>query len=158
MKKKYKIAAGIILGLALLVLLASVIVSRIISSKVTELLKEQHIENLHLSIESTKFSLFDRSLVFSEIHLGPTDSSMIKLKNNELGKQSLQKLSISRLKLRGIQLSPLLFNKKLKINKIIIDDPLYQQISNGKKQASNTKKEPIEFDSIHLEAIRRFST
>lgn len=156
LKKKYKIAVGIILGLVLFVLLASVIVSRIISSKVTELLKEQHIENLHLSIESTKFSLFDRSLVFSEIHLGPTDSSMIKLKNNELGKQSLQKLSISRLKLRGIQLSPLLLNKKLRINKIIIDDPLYQQISNGKKQASNTKKESIEFDSIHLEKLEGF--
>jgi len=70
-KKKYKIAVGIVLGLALLILLASIIVSRIISTKVTELLKEQNIENLHLSIERTKFSLFDRSLVFSEIHLGP---------------------------------------------------------------------------------------
>lgn len=155
-KKKYKIAIGIIVGLALLILLASVIVSRIISSKVTDLLKEQNIENLYLSIERTKFSLFDRSLVFSEIHLGPTDSSMVKLKNNELGKQSLQKLSISRLKLRGIQLSPLLFNKKLQINKIIIDDPLYQQISNGKKQASNNRKESIELDSIHLKDLEGF--
>lgn len=155
-KKKYKIAVGIILGLALLVLLTSVVVSRIISSKVTELLKEQNIENLYLSIERTKFSLFDRSLVFSEIHLGPTDSSMVKLKNNELGKQSLQKLSISRLKLRGIQLSPLLFNKKLQVNKIIIDDPLYQHISNGKKQASDTKKEAIELDSIHLKHLEGF--
>ena len=155
-KKKYKIAIGIIVGLAILILLASIIVSRIISTKVTELLEEQNIENLHLSIERTKFSLFDRSLVFSEIHLGPKDSSMVKLKNNELGKQSLQKLSISRLKLRGIQLSPLIFSKKLKINKIIIDDPLFQQISNGKKQTLKTDKKPLELDSIHLKQLKGF--
>lgn len=155
-KKKYKITVGIIIGLVLLVLLASIIVSRIISTKITALLKEQNIENLHLSIERTKFSLFDRSLVFSEIHLGPTDSSMVKLKNNQLGKQSLQKLSISRIKLRGIQLSSLIFSKKLRVNKIIIDDPLYQQISNGKKQASKTDKKPIELDSIHIKQIEGF--
>lgn len=155
-KKKYKIAVGIIVGLAILTLLASIIVSRIISARVTELLKEQNIENLHLSIKRTKFSLFDRSLVFSAINLGPTDSSMVKLKNNELGQQSLQKLSISRLKLRGIQLSPLIFSKKLKINKVIIDDPLYQQISNGKKQTSKKDQNPLELDSIHLKHLKGF--
>ncbi len=155
-KKKYKIVLGIIIGLAILVLLASIIASRIISQKVTELLEEQNIENLHLSIERTKFSLFDRSLVFFEIHLGPSDSSMVKLKNNELGKSSLQKISISRLKLRGIQLSPLIFGKKLKINKLIIDDPLYQQISNGKEQASKSSKKPLVLDSIHLKELEGF--
>ena len=155
-KKKYKIILGIIVAIAVLVLLASIVVSKIISKKVTELLKEQNIENLHLSIERTKFSLFDRSLVFSEIHLGPTDSAMVKLKNNKLGKHSLQKLSISRLKLRGIQLSPLIFKNKLKINKLIIDDPLYQHISTGKNSNPKTNKKPMELDSIHLQYLEGF--
>lgn len=155
-KKKYKITLGIIAAIAVLLLLGSIVVSKIVSKKVTELLKEQNIENLHLSIERTKFSLFDRSLVFSEIHLGPTDSAMIKLKNNKLRKQALQKISISRLKLRGIQLSPLIFNKKLKINKLIIDDPLYQHISSGKNSSPKTKKKPMEFDSIHLKELNGF--
>jgi len=155
-KKKYKITLGIIVAIAVLVLLASIVVSKIISKKVTELLKEQNIENLHLSIERTKFSLFDRSLVFSEIHLGPTDSAMVKLKNNELGKRSLQKLSISRLKLRGIQLSPLIFKNKLKINKLIIDDPLYQHISTDKNSGPKTNKKPMELDSIHLQDLEGF--
>ncbi len=155
-KKKYKITLGIIVAIAVLVLLASIVVSKIISKKVTELLKEQNIENLHLSIERTKFSLFDRSLVFSDIHLGPTDSAMVKLKNNKLGKHSLQKLSISRLKLRGIQLSPLIFKNKLKINKLIIDDPLYQHISTGKNSDAKSNKKPMELDSIHLQDLEGF--
>lgn len=155
-KKKYKIAIGIILTLALLVFIASIVVSKIISKKVTELLEEQNIENLHLSIERTKFSFFDRSLVFSEIHLGPTDSAMVKLKNNQHTSQSLHKLSISRLKLRGIQLSPLVFNKELKINKLIIDDPLYQQISTEKQSRKQEENEHRELDSVHMKRLEGF--
>ncbi|MGI9532113.1 MAG: hypothetical protein ACR2MV_10655 [Lutimonas sp.] len=155
-KKKYKIAVGVILTLAFLIFLASIVVSKIISNKVTALLEEQNIENLYLSIERTKFSFFDRSLVFSDIHLGPTESAMIQLKNNEHSSQSLHKLSISRLKLRGIQLSPLIFKKQLKINKLIIDDPLYQQISSDKKPKKEVVNKHRELDSIHLKKLEGF--
>ena len=77
--KKYKIAIGVILSLALLLLLGSVIISRIISQKVVQILEDQNIENLHISIEKTKFSLFDRSLVFTGVHLSPDDTTMVKL-------------------------------------------------------------------------------
>lgn len=156
LKKKYKIAIGTILVLAFLVLAASIIVSKIISNKVTELLEEQHIENLHLTIERTKFSFFDRSLVFSDIHLGPTDTAIAKLKNNQIPSQSLHKLSISRLKLRGIQLSPLLFKKQLKINKLIIDDPLYQQLSSDIESTKKEENNHRELDSIHLKELEGF--
>ena len=82
--KKHKIAIGIVLSLALMLLLGSVLISRILSQKVVQLLEEQNIENLHVSIEKTKFSLFDRSLVFTGLHLGPTDDAFEKLKKNQL--------------------------------------------------------------------------
>ena len=82
--KKYKIAIGITLSLALLLLLGSVIISRIISQKVVQLLEDQNVENLHISIEKTKFSLFDRSLVFTDVHLSPDDDAMVKLQKNKL--------------------------------------------------------------------------
>lgn len=154
LKKKYKIVISILLLLALVILLGSIIISRIISHKVVELLEDQNIENTHISIEKTKFSLFDRSLVFNEVRLGPSDSAMTKLKNNQLHKNSLQKISISRLKFRGIQLTPLIFSKELKINKLIVDDPLYQHFTNGKDQVSKNGKKAIEIDSIYLKQLK----
>ncbi len=154
--KKHKIALGAVLILALILLLGSIFISRIISQKVVTLLEDQNIENLHISIEKTKFSLFDRSLVFTGLHLGPRDSALAKLKKNKLEKKSLQKVSISRLKFKGIHLTTLLFSKQLKINKMIIDDPLYQHFTNGEKQTSNEIKKPLELDSIHLKELKGF--
>ena len=106
-QKKYKITIGIILSLALLLLVGSIIISRIISQKVVQILEDQNIENLHISIEKTKFSLFDRSLVFTDVHLSPDDAAMVKLQKNKLDKKSLHKVSISRLKFKGIHLGVL---------------------------------------------------
>ena len=154
--KKYKIAIGIILSLALILLLGSVIISRIISQKVVQILEDQNVENLHVSIEKTKFSLFDRSLVFNGVHISPNDSAMLKLQENMLDKKSLQKISISRLKFKGIHLIPLLFSKHLNINKLIIDDPLYQHFTNGEKDTSKGDKKPLKLDSIRIEQLKGF--
>jgi len=109
-KKKYKIAIGIVLSLAFLLLLGSVVISRVISQKVVQILEDQNVENLHVSIERTKFSLFDRSLVFNGVHISPDDSAMLQLQKNKLDKKSLHKISISRLKFKGIHLTTLLFS------------------------------------------------
>ena len=154
--KKYKIAAGIILSIALIILLGSIIISRIVSQKVIQLLEDQNIENVHVSIEKTKFSLFDRSLVFNNIHISPDKASMESLKKNELNKKSLHKISISRLKLRGIHLTPLLLSKQVRINKLIIDDPLYQNFKTGEKETSEKEVKGFELDSIHIKDIKGF--
>ena len=155
-QKKYKITIGIILSLALLLLVGSIIISRIISQKVVQILEDQNIENLHISIEKTKFSLFDRSLVFTDVHLSPDDAAMVKLQKNKLDKKSLHKVSISRLKFKGIHLTPLLLSKHLIINKLIVDDPLYQHFTNGEKQANDKAKKRINLDSIHIKELMGF--
>jgi hypothetical protein len=91
LKKKYKIMIAIMLGLIAVIFAANLIISHLISKKVADLLNNQKIENYHLSIDKTSFSLFDRSMVISQVHLSPVDSSMIKLKQNLLGKNTLQK-------------------------------------------------------------------
>jgi hypothetical protein len=154
--KKHKIAIAIVFSLALILLSGSVIISRIISHKVVQILEDQNVENLHISIEKTKFSLFDRSLVFNGVHISPSDSAMLKLQKNKLDKKSLHKISISRLKFKGIHLMPLLFSKHLNINKLIIDDPLYQHFTNGEKQDSLEANNNIELDSIRIEELKGF--
>ncbi|MGB5322346.1 hypothetical protein [Lutimonas sp.] len=154
--KKHKIAIAIVLSLALILLSGSVIISRIISQKVVQILEDQNVENLHVSIEKTKFSLFDRSLVFNGVHISPNDSAMLKLQNNKLDKKSLHKISISRLKFKGIHLMPLLFSKHLNINKLIIDDPLYQHFTNDEKDTSKGAKKPLKLDSIRIEELKGF--
>lgn len=155
-RKKYKIATGIILSIAFLLLLGSLLISRFVSQKVIQLLEDQNIENVHVSIEKTKFSLFDRSLVFNNIHISPDENSIEDLKKNELNKNSLHKVSISRLKFKGIHLTPLLLSKQVRINKLIIDDPLYQNFTNGKTKNTDKEGKGFELDSIHIKDIKGF--
>lgn len=156
-KRKYKIVIGILFGVALMLFLASLVITQIVSEKVVKILEDQNIDNLHLSIKKTKFSVFDRSLVFNEVHLGPTKEAMAKLQNKKLEKKKLQKVSVSRIKLRGIQLTPLLLSKELKINKLIIDNPLVQEFSNSAYQQENElNKKPMQLDSIFLKELNGF--
>ena len=120
------------------------------------MLANQKNQNYHLSIDKTKFSLFDRSMVIDEIHLSPSDSSMIKLKKNLSHLNSLSQISISRIEIRGIHLFPLVFSKKLIISKLIIDDPVYQKFNNGQKVKPVEKKKPIKLDSIEIKGIGGF--
>ena len=145
---------AITLGLIALIFAANLIISQLISKKVADLLNNQKIENYHLSIDKAKFSLFDRSMVISQVHLSPIDSSMIKLKQNLLDKNTLQNISISQLELRGIQLLPLIFSKKVFIKHLIVADPLYQKFGNGIK--STEKQKPISIDSIVIKGINGF--
>ena len=120
------------------------------------MLANQKNQNYHLSIDKTKFSLFDRALIINGIHLSPSDSSMINLRKNISPLNALNKISISRIEMRGIHLFPLIFSKKLIISNLIIDDPLYQQFNNGKKVKSMEKKKPIKLDSIAIKDIGGF--
>ncbi|WKK66082.1 hypothetical protein [Lutimonas zeaxanthinifaciens] len=144
---------GIIISLALVLLLGSVIISRVLSEKVTDLLEKQNIEYYYFSIKRTKFSLFDRSVVFSDIELKPKDSVFEMLKNKSLERNSLTKISISRLKFRGLQLTPLLFSKEIKVNKLIIDDPMIKFYSTNSESRKKLDESSFELDSIELKQI-----
>lgn len=144
------------MGLALLVFLTGLVVSNIISRKVEGLLAQQKIENVYVSIDRTKFSLFDRSLVFREVLIGPTEEAMIKLKKGQLDKSALHKISMSRVKFKGIDLTALLLSKEIKINKLIIDDPLYQTFTNDVTVKPDKKKKLVELDSIQIKRINGF--
>ena len=156
LKKNYKIGIAILLGLVIILFAGSLIISSLISKKVVDLLANQKNQNYHLSIDKTKFNLFDRAMVINEIHLSPSDSSMIKLRKNLSHLNTLNKISISRIEIRGIHLFPLVFSKKLIISKLIIDDPIYQKFNNGKKVKSVEKKKPIKLDSIVIKDIGGF--
>jgi len=154
LSKKYKIGLAILLILAVVILTANSIVSNLLSKKVAGLLMHQKIENYHLSIEKTKFSFIDRSIVFDEIHFSPSDSAMTILKENKIN--SLQKIAISRLKLKGIHLIPLIFSKNIIVEQLIIDNPLYQRFNSKKKIESIENSKRLNLDSIAIKEIGGF--
>ncbi|MCA0932903.1 hypothetical protein LCM02_10615 [Lutimonas saemankumensis] len=154
LKRKHKVGLGIIISLALLLLLGSFVISKVLSKKVTDLLEKQNIEHFYFSINRTKFSLFDRSVVFTGIELRPEDSALTMLKNKNLKRNSLYNITISRLKFRGLQLTPLLFSKEIKVNKLIIDDPMIQVYSNNSESNKKLDESSFELDSIELKQIQ----
>jgi hypothetical protein len=153
LKRTHKVGLGIIISVALVLLLGSFVISRVLSKKVTDLLEKQNLENFYFSINGTKFSLFDRSVVFTGIELNPTDSAFEMLKNKSLKKNSLSKISISRIKFRGLQLTPLLLSKEIKVNKMIIDDPMIQFYSIKSESNKKLNEASFELDSIELKQI-----
>jgi hypothetical protein len=154
--KKSKIALAILLIIVTLLFTANFIVSNLLSKKVAGLLMNQKIENHQVSIAKTKFSLFDRSIVFNEIHFTPSDSAMIKLKDKSPDLNSLHKISISRLKLKGIHLIPVIFSKNITVEQLIIDDPLYQRFNSNKKIEPVKKSKNLNLDSIAIQGIGGF--
>lgn len=156
LSKKSKVGLAILLAIVVILIGSSFIVSNLLSKKVASLLTNQKIENYQLSIEKTKFSLFDRSIVFNEIYFSPTDSAMIKLKGSLLDHNSLQKISISRLKLKGIHLIPLIFSKNIIVEQLIIDDPLYQRFNSSEIIESVEPSKRLNLDSIAVKDIGGF--
>lgn len=156
LSKKTKVGLTVFMAIVVILISLSFIVSNLLSKKIASLLTNQKIENHQLSIEKAKFSFFDRSIVLNEIHFSPTDSAMIKLKASLLDHSSLQKISISRLKLKGIHLIPLIFSKKIIVEQLIIDDPLYQRFNSSEIIEPVKPSERFNLDSIPVKDIGGF--
>lgn len=150
LKRKHKIIIGILLALAVILVSVNAVVSGIVDKRFQDLITKQKVENYHLSLNKTRFNLFDRSLELSGISIIPKDSAMFLLNRGRSSESSLHQIEIKRIKLSGIQLLPLLLSKKIHINRLLIDLPNYKKFDYPKSRVNVADSSGLDIDSIRI--------
>lgn len=151
--KKYKRLLLAIVAVILLGILANFLITNAINKKVQDLLSKADIENYTVSVKHVRFNLFDRSLLIRDFLFSPEDSAMIELKDGVLERHALNKISATRIQLKGVHLLPLIFSRDIRVNKLLVDDLLYQKFINKNIPATENESGEIKLDSIRIEGL-----
>jgi hypothetical protein len=155
--KKHKKSILITLILVVFILSANIIVSYLITKKITEALLHKNSESYIVSVDKVRFKLLSSSVTLKNISYIPTDLLLSKLKSGESSKNSLQKFTASSIKLDGIGIIKLIFNKNIKISSFNINGLIIEKIINPKiKEKGLSKSEPVNLDSIYIKNINGF--
>ena len=152
--KKHKRIAFAFAAVIVLVLLANFLITKAINKKVRDLLGSTTIENYTVDVKQVRFNLLERSLVIEDFLFSPTDSAMIALKENALERHNLNKISSTKIQLKGIHLLSLILSKEGRVNQLLVDDLLYQKFINKKIPADENKSSEIRLDSIRIEGLK----
>ena len=155
--KKHKKSILIVIILVVLIFLINIVVSSIIKKKITEVLLNKNSESHIVSIEKVRFELLSSSVTLKDISYIPTDQLMSEFKNGKYFKNSLQKFTVSSIKLDGIGIIKLLFNKNIDIHTLNINGLTIDKITNPSiKEKEVSKSKPLNLDSIYLKDINGF--
>ena len=155
--KKHKKSILIVLILVVLIFLVNIIVSSIIKKKIKEVLVSENSESRIVSVENVQFKLFSSSITLNNISYVPTDQLLSELKSGKSAKNSLQKFTVSAIRLHGIGIVKLILNKNINVNSLNIDGLVIEKISNPNiREKDLSKSKPLNLDSIYLENISGF--
>ena len=114
---------------------------------------ESHI----VSIEKVRFELLSSSVTLKDISYTPADQLMSEFKSGKSSKNSLQKFTVSSIKLDGIGIIKLIFHKNIYIHTLNINGLTIDKITNPSiKEKEISKSKPLNLDSIYLKNINGF--
>ncbi|MCF6223472.1 MAG: hypothetical protein L3J34_07055 [Flavobacteriaceae bacterium] len=130
------------------------IISKVITTKINELVLNNSFKLHTAKVENVKFNLFERSVTANNLFLTPTKESISKLKGQSLKNKELEKISISSIKFKGIHLTKILFYNDIHINTLLVDNLLFQDFINPKIKDKPDQKKPFNLDSIAIRKIK----
>lgn len=151
--KKIRKRVFIVGGSILTIIIANLILSSVIESKITELVSNNESNYFNISVGKPKFKLFQQSLVIDDIELEAKSNIEDSLKDK---KPSIADVKLSSLKLQGFGLLKLIWNKKIDINTLEING-LHIINSNAEKPSDDTDvKKPFDINAIPIEKFNGF--
>ncbi|MFK5878346.1 MAG: hypothetical protein QM478_02495 [Flavobacteriaceae bacterium] len=149
-RKNTKKKAFIFLGVLLFIIAINFVVSSIIKQKISEVLLQNESDYYTATVEDVSFKLLRRSITLTDVFIIPNKKSIDSLKSKKSSRENLENITLSSLKLNGIGLFDILFNKTIDINSIVFNDLLIHKFENSQIQEKKTKKKPLNIDSIYL--------
>ena len=156
MKSKYKRVLFIIISVLFVLFLVNTIVSKIITSKINNLVLKDSFKLQTVSAEEVKFNIFDRSVIAKNLFLAPSRESMIELKKEELHGESLEKITVSSIEFKGISLLKILLLNTVEFDKLVIHDFLFQNFINSDDKKEKKASKVIDLDSLKIDKIKGF--
>ena len=152
-KKNQKKKIYIFLGTLLFILAINFVVSSVIKQKITEFLLQNESEYYTATVDNVSFKLLRRSITLTDVFIIPNKKSIDSLKSKKSSRENLENITLSSLKLNGIGLFDLLFNKKIDINSIVFNDLLIHKFENSQIQKKKKEKKSLNIDSIYLSKL-----
>ncbi len=146
-RKKY---IFILLGFVIAILAVNMILSSVIKQKITEFLLKNESNYYTATVEDVDFKLLRRSITLTDVFIIPTKKSLDSLKNETSSKEALENITLSSVKLRGIGIYQILFNKTIDVNTIVLNDFSINKFENSEIKEQKKDKKPIDIDSVYL--------
>ncbi len=146
----------IIIALLLLlftVIIASFVISNLIENKVTEALLNNNSKYSTTTVGDVNFNLLSGSISLKNIDINPTNEVITELKEKRAEKDSYQKISISSINLKGMQMLEFLSNNKVAINELEVNNILLHKIVNEEYKLEEEESKSFNVDSIFIEKI-----
>lgn len=153
-KKSFKVLSLIVVIIVVVILSLNFILSAFVRGAVNfELNKINSKSNSQIDINKIKINLFSRTLILKDISVKPDSSFFEKFKIGDTEKNILTELSISDLRLRGLNISEILMNRHFELHKIIVKDVSLIHFKRDKfvqPSSDGSQNMPINLDSIHI--------
>ncbi len=151
--KKIRKTVLIVGGSIVAIIIANLILSSVIESKITELVSNNESDYYNISVGNPKFNLLQQSLVIDDIELEAKINIEDSLKDK---KPSIADVKLSSLKLQGFGLLQLLWNKKIDINTFEING-LHIINSNAEKPSDDKSvTKPFDINAIPIDKFNGF--
>jgi len=153
-KRKYKIGVIAIPVIVILFFLLNILLSNFIENKIIALLNNSKSNKYNTSIKGVNFKLFDRSITFDNIFISPKTKSPNDSLSQIIKNDSLERITISSIKIDNIHFFNYLFKKDILIGKLEVNDLIIQK--SNRKKVDTIDKKPINLDSIYIDKINGF--
>lgn len=144
----------IVVVLVSITLSINAVISKVITTKINELVLKNSFQFYTTNVENVKFNIFQRSVTANNLSLTPTNESISKLKGKALEKKVLEKIRISKIKFQGIHLTKILFYDDIHINALLVDNLLFQDFINPKMRGEPGEQNAFNLDSITIKQIK----
>lgn len=146
----------IIISILLAIFIINSLVSNIIHNKISETLLKNESKYYTIQVESSNFSLLRRSLVLNNVSLIPKQAAIDSLIKNQSKKQALETITLSSIKFKGIGLINVLFNHKINLKTLEVNDLYVINLKNKEIEGPKNKAKGINLDSIYIKKLNGF--
>ena len=140
----------------LIIFIINSIFSSVIENKISEFLLKNESKYYTAHVESSHFRLLRRSLVLNNLSLTPNQESLDSLMHNDSAKQALERITLSSVKFNGIGLINILFNDKIYIKTLEINDLHIIKIQNAENTKIDKQRKALNLDSIYIKKLKGF--
>ena len=148
--KNSKKKISLLVGALLFILIVNLVVSSVIKQKITGFLLQNESDYYTATVEDVSFKFLRRSITLTDVFIIPSKKSIDSLKNKSSSKEALENITLSSIKLKGIGLIDVLFNKTIDINAIELNDLLVHKFENSSIKEKEKATNPLNIDSLYL--------
>ena len=142
-----------IMGFLLLIVIINGISSAIIKNKITGILLKNESKYYTAQVGSSHFRLLRGSLILNNVSLIPTQIALDSLIRHDLKKQTLDSIALSSVKFKGIGLIHVLFNNKINISTLEINDLHIKSFQNDENKKTTKENKALNLDSIYINQL-----